>query len=281
MNGPRRLREEAGSELERALLDAGSSYKVSPETRAKTLAALGLAGAAAMSATAAGAAAAGGAGASSTASMAAGPASLLTKLGWTKLLGGLVTASVVAGVPAGYLIWGAPNDPAVLVNGGTAAVQQRSVTPRESAGGLAGQSVQVVIAAGSAPAQPVERAAPEVTLVRPEADGRGPSQAGPAAALKPEPRRMNGAAALREELTALDSARTRLAGGQPAEALLALDAYHRAHPRGRLRLEAEVLRIEALSRSGRQEVARQRAQTFLRRHPNSVLASRVQRYAGL
>ena len=46
-------------------------------------------------------------------------------------------------------------------------------------------------------------------------------------------------------------------------------------PAGGCRLEAEVLRIDALAKVGRKDAARQRAEAFLRRHPNSVLATRV------
>jgi hypothetical protein len=47
-----------------------------------------------------------------------------------------------------------------------------------------------------------------------------------------------------------------------------------------LKLEAEVLRIDALARSGRLAQAQTRAASFLARHPNSVLAARVRRIAG-
>jgi hypothetical protein len=89
------------------------------------------------------------------------------------------------------------------------------------------------------------------------------------------------AEALRVELTQLDSARSRLKSGRSEEALALLDAYERSAPRGALRLEAEVLRIDALSRSGRTEQAKSRARAFLERHPRSVLAARVRRLAGL
>jgi hypothetical protein len=46
-------------------------------------------------------------------------------------------------------------------------------------------------------------------------------------------------------------------------------------PRRPLQLEAEVLRIDALAKIGRKDAARQHAEAFLRRHPNSVLATRV------
>jgi hypothetical protein len=86
---------------------------------------------------------------------------------------------------------------------------------------------------------------------------------------------------LTAELAALDAARTSLSHADPAAALAALDGYARDFPRGRLKLEAEVLRIGALAKSGQTDAARKRAETFLRLHPDSVLASRVRSYAGL
>ena len=86
---------------------------------------------------------------------------------------------------------------------------------------------------------------------------------------------------LTAELAALDAARAALSHSDPAGALSALDGYNRNFPHGRLRIEAEVLRIGALAKSGQTEVARKRAEAFLRLHPDSVLASRVRSYAGL
>jgi len=82
-------------------------------------------------------------------------------------------------------------------------------------------------------------------------------------------------ALLSAELGALDRARLALAGGDARRALEAVDAYDRRFPAGRLQLEAEVLRIDALAKLGRKDAARQHAEAFLRRHPNSVLATRV------
>jgi hypothetical protein len=82
-------------------------------------------------------------------------------------------------------------------------------------------------------------------------------------------------ALLTAELSALDHARVVLAGGDARRALEALDAYDRGFPGGRLQIEAEVLRIDALAKLGRRDIARQRAEAFLRRHPNSVLVTRV------
>src|SRR5262249_30122685 len=80
---------------------------------------------------------------------------------------------------------------------------------------------------------------------------------------------------LTAELVELDAARAALAGGDATRALGLLDAYTRAHPSGRLELEADMLRIDALAQSGRKDLARKRAEQFLRRHPKSVLAPRA------
>jgi hypothetical protein len=83
------------------------------------------------------------------------------------------------------------------------------------------------------------------------------------------------AAMLSEELGALDRARLSLAKSDARRALDELDGYDRRFPGGRLQLEAEVMRIDAFAKIGRKDLARQHADTFLRRHPTSVLATRV------
>ncbi|WP_437708657.1 hypothetical protein WMF45_30795 [Sorangium sp. So ce448] len=251
MMEPRRLLEESDNPLERALLSAGASYPTSPETRAKTLAALGLAGAAALSASVAAPAALSAAGVSATSS------SLAVKLGWTKILVALSTVGMLAGIPAGYLAWRGQDAPDV------AAAHRFGPA-------LADPAAQT----GARP--PAQAPAPEEALAE---DTMAPALAGgsSAAATKLDPK-PSGPRALEAELGALDAARTMLASGNARGALSLLDAYSRAHPRGRLSLEAEVLRIDALAKSGRSDAASQRAAAFLRRHPNSVLASRVRRY---
>jgi len=87
-------------------------------------------------------------------------------------------------------------------------------------------------------------------------------------------------AMLTEELSALDHARLALAKGDAHRALAELDGYDRRFPAGRLQLEAEVLRIDSLAKLGRKDAARQHAEAFLRRHPNSVLATRVRAHVG-
>ncbi|HET9933306.1 MAG TPA: hypothetical protein VFQ35_21525, partial [Polyangiaceae bacterium] len=80
------------------------------------------------------------------------------------------------------------------------------------------------------------------------------------------------------ELGVIDSVRAALSRGDTSGALSRLDGYAKTYPRGRLALEAEVLRIDALARSGQAAAASKRAEAFLRRFPNSVLASRVRGY---
>ncbi|WP_437934636.1 hypothetical protein [Sorangium sp. So ce341] len=256
MSEPRRMLEESDSPLERALLSAGASYQTSPETRAKTLAALGLAGAAALSASVAAPAAV------SAAGTAVASSSVAVKLGWTKILVALSTVGVLAGIPAGYLAWRgyqAPELVAVHRFGGALAgpVERAAARPAP--------------VAAPAPAPPAEAEPEEIP-----APARAGSSGGAASRVDPKP--ASSSAALKAELSALDAARSTLASGNAQGALTLLDAYSKEHPRGRLGLEAEVLRIDALAKSGRLDAASQRAKAFLQRHPNSVLASRVRRY---
>ncbi len=88
------------------------------------------------------------------------------------------------------------------------------------------------------------------------------------------------AASITAELQAIDAARSALAAGNGARALALLDEHARRFPGGRLHLEAEVLRIEALARSGQGPTARTRARAFVERHPNSVFTPRIKRLAG-
>jgi len=101
------------------------------------------------------------------------------------------------------------------------------------------------------------------------------------AVLSPPPTRASASpnSALRAELAALDAIRSTLANDDPAGALSFLGAYFRTFPRGRLHLEAEVLRIDAQVKAGRLDIARQYAQEFLKRHPSSVLTARVRPFA--
>jgi hypothetical protein len=77
------------------------------------------------------------------------------------------------------------------------------------------------------------------------------------------------------ETADLDAARVALREGSARRALKALDHYSHAHPRGVLRPEATVLRIEALLRSPDSAKGQRLGSDFLNAHPESPYAARV------
>ena len=85
---------------------------------------------------------------------------------------------------------------------------------------------------------------------------------------------------LRAELEALDEVRSDLASGDFFAALSLLNIYFQKFHQGRLHLEAEILRIDALAKAGQTEAARSYAKEFLRRSPKSVHAARLQSLVG-
>ena len=232
MEEPERMLEQTGSALERALLHEGRAYLGPKDLRSKTLAALGLA---------------------STAGLATGGALawFSAKTWGTKLLLTLSAASVLVGIPLGYL------------------ALRRSPAPEPAITHLRASDVPATMAQPSAAAAgPVNAETPVPSpIVNATAPARAAAASGPANS------------SLRAELAALDAVRSTLASGDSAGALSFLNAYFRTFPRGRLHPEAEVLRIDALAKGGRMDDARKYAQEFLRRHPNSVLAARVQSFA--
>jgi len=195
-------------------------------------------------------------GLASTAGLATGGAlAWLSAKTWsTKLLLTISAAAVLVGIPVGYFALRPARAPAP------------ELRPAE---------VQTPPATKPSPAmeQPVTAETPIPV----------PAASAPIAAASPA--RTSGgtglaSSSLRAELAALDAARSTLAGGNFIGALSFLDAYFRTFPRGKLHPEAEVLRIDALAKDGRMSDARKYAQEFLRRHPSSVLAARVQPFAG-
>jgi hypothetical protein len=244
MKEPSRLREENASALERALLEAGVAYRSPPSARAKTLGALGLAGSATLI---------------SGATQAA-PVSAIAKLTWTKLLATVSLVGVVAAVPVGYYAGHRR-----LIGSHAVAAQAAPLAPAQAV-----ETPNPAIGPGGGPAL-----VPSAVVVSPPAHSHlgarlahARSEAGPSSVT------------LAHELSSIDAARSRLARGDAEGALSQLDAYARGYPRGRLELEAEVLRIDALDQSGRTVAARERAEAFLRRHPHSVLAARVRARLG-
>lgn len=175
----------------------------------------------------------------------------------------VAAASVAAVVPLGLVALRAPttDEPPVV------AAVLRTADPTHAALAPTHATLAPVVPASLAPS-------PE-PLLAPEPAKAAASLPAPSVAKRPSV-----SEALQQELAQLDLVRARLSSGRAEQALSLLDAYDRGSPRGSLRLEAEVLRIDALSRSGRVDQARARARAFLTRHPTSVLAARVRRLAG-
>jgi hypothetical protein len=261
MNEPRRLRDEGQTSLERALLEAGRSYRSPPETRVKTLGALGLTGSA-LSAT-----------------TAKGAGTSWATSGWVKLLLPISALGAATAIPAGYFVWQQSRVAAARSTADLAVVAPPAAgaaAREDEPAPLPAATVEPI--AGASPGTNPERAAKAEPRTSP-APPAGPA-ATPAAAAPGGPTAAPAAApALSAEIVALDAARAALARGDAVGALALLDRYARTYPRGRLELEAEVLRIDALANSGQTSAAKSRAATFLRQHPSSLLASRVRRYA--
>jgi hypothetical protein len=83
-----------------------------------------------------------------------------------------------------------------------------------------------------------------------------------------------------DELSMLRRAHAALRGGQPARALSIAGEHAKAHPRGVLSQEREVIAIEALQRLGRHAEARARGELFLRAFSKSSHARRVRTILG-
>ena len=246
MKDPPRLVEDNPSALERALLDAGTAYRCSAASRAKTLSSLGIAGTAALSASTVGYVG----------------ASWLAKIGWTKMLLGVSAIGAMTAVPLSYQAWQRhkvqPSNAFQAMNPIATPQAQREPSP----------VVSPVVAGEESAANSNPNAADSDTNVK------------STTAQRTEAKLDSPASSLAEELASLDSARALLARGDSAGALVRLDAHSRAYPKGRLQLEAEVLRIDALTKNGQTSLAKKRAEAFLRKHPNSVLASRVRTLLG-
>jgi hypothetical protein len=130
---------------------------------------------------------------------------------------------------------------------------------REPAPGLAAPSTAAPGPTGDAPA-----AAPEP----------GPAGAGAPLPGSPEER----ASRLREENELLGQARGALRSGDPGRAMLLLEQARQKFPGGVLGQEREALAIEALAKGGARDVASARAAAFIKAHPTSPHAARLQQF---
>jgi hypothetical protein len=83
---------------------------------------------------------------------------------------------------------------------------------------------------------------------------------------------------LQDELEALRVAEKSLSAANPSAALNALDRYDRVLKGQRLRAEATLLRIEALSKAGRSQAATELAARFVKQNPSSPLVDRARSF---
>ncbi len=151
--------------------------------------------------------------------------------------------------------------------------------PRDSFRSAAPSSVTPSSSAAPSSAEaahdtPTVRALPSHRIAN--AGGDKPGSSTPSGALgRGAPSASPAAASTEQELAALDAARRALQRGNPALALIELDRHAQAFPGGALSPEASVLRIVALSQTGRASEAQRLGRQFLERHPGSPLAAKV------
>jgi TolA-binding protein len=194
-------------------------------------------------------AAAGLAGTALSGSSTASGSSLLFKPLTAAVLGGAVLAAggVLIGLQGSDDL--RPGAPAPVADASTSVTKPHVAVPRAPA--------------SDTPRLQLEHTAPQLAPTRPP----------PASARAPRARDQG--PDISAELALLDGASRALASGNASIALDVLERYDHEHPRGALRLEAAVLRVEALAASGQTEPATQRASELLRRHPQSPLAPRL------
>ena len=277
MNGPRRLAESDDRAM-RLVMDAALSESAPSGGKQRALAALGVATATAGAATgakAAALAAKGAAGGASATSAVKGGAALL----FAKWMGGGAAIGLVVSSGAIALSSAPTSQPAATRVSAPVVVQAPApVKPVSPA--------QVV----RSPNEPESVDVQSDDLVPPP--GPGLIRKGKASELAPREPAAPGAPpptasyaspddGLAAEVQLLDQARAALSSGASTRALGLLAQHRRQYPRSRLANEAFVMRLDALSRSGQRDRARQMARAYLARQPNAPHAARIRRLVGL
>ena len=147
----------------------------------------------------------------------------------------------------------APADPATRAE--IAAAPVNPTKPRETS--------RAALVAPAPSASAASATSPTATsATSPSAEVTAPTTlVEPSSAAKPS--------ALADEVSRIESARNAVNGGRGAEALAALDAYATAHPRGKLRQEADALRVRALVIAGRRAEAAAKLRAFREAYPTS------------
>jgi hypothetical protein len=238
---------------ERELLRSAELDMPEPQAHQRTLAALGIGGAALSGAIATGSAKAAGLAAAAPSTAVSGAAAGGSKaLALFKLLGVLATVGAASGVVLHYR---------------GVKPQQAMVAPTQPA-----NKALVPNPAATPPAPAQDDATPTTTT---------PEQPAPSSA-KPPP--AAGAAHAEPDITleieALDRARRASEHGNFGAALHELDSYDHNFKQGRLRPEALLLRVQTLLNSGDAAGARALGTRFLAKYPKSPLSPRIQKLIG-
>lgn len=271
MSEPLRLQEESGNDLELMLLRSARDDQPPPQSRRRTLEALGLAGGIV------------GVGATVTtttaASTAIATASNLAFLQW-------ISVGIVAGILAvgGIDQITRGESPPERRPASPSQVEQPARAPVAPAGRSAldhAASIDDPAATPSPlPAGEPAAAVPVAPIAaRSDASGSDPSplrftakpareRSAPAAAPELKP-------SLADEVAVLDSAREALDSSDPARALQVLEKHDKQFAAGVLSLEAKLLRIEVTLARGDRAGAIRLANEFLAAHPRSAHTSRV------
>ena len=118
------------------------------------------------------------------------------------------------------------------------------------------------------------KAAPSAALPAPLSPPTSAKLAAPSARPNPVP----APASLSDELSALKVASSALSSGDTQAALAALDRYDRVLKGQKMRAEATLLRIEALSRAGQTQAASTMAQRFVQQNPGNPLVDRARSF---
>jgi hypothetical protein len=276
MNEPTRLIDDKSTlPLELELLRSATLDEVHPARRARLLTGLGVVSVAAPLAVGA-AVASSGATSTSTATVVASSAQVNGALAGAEVGNGAVASGFITKL-VGFKAWLGAALVATAAGVGVytfSASQAKSEAPQSPA-----------VAVTLEPAMEVTPTPAEVPVLT--AEERLPTEAASTdvreanAGAKAAARKESGdKSSLSRELSLVDSARQALLRGDPKLTLSRLDAYRTQFPKGALRSEAAMLRVEALVAVGDRAGAKRVGQQLLRGAPNSPYSQRIRSLLG-
>jgi hypothetical protein len=251
--------EPGWSDEERELLQSAEHDAPKTDARQRTLAALGIGGAALSGAIATGSAKAAGFAAATPSAAVSGAATSGKALGLVKLLGVLTAIGVTGGAVMHYR----ETSPArAVATPGVGPNKAKKLAP------VGAPVVEATPAPASANLQPPTESD---AASFPAASASKPLPVPAAAHTEPD---------ISLEIEALDRARRASEHGNFGAALSELDSYDRNFKQGRLRPEALLLRVQTLIHQGDSAGAKALGTRFLAKYPKSPLSPRIQKLIG-